>query len=432
MKNKKVNFIIVLFFGVVGVHKFMDKKIKQGLLYMFTVGLFGIGWIIDVVKALNELIKENGSANNQLKKTYEENVNKTENHILEIDNNIRESTKTALSYGDNSYKSISKEKKEEFQKKYFSHNLIIKKIGVDEAIDLNTSDVIVFDVETTGLSPNEGHRIIEISLLKYDGGVLTDKYVSLLNPGFRLPLRIIDLTRINNEDLVDKPSFRDVVNDVIDFMNNSIIVGHNISFDLNFLKSEIFKCPFDTKTMSIKYIDTLELARKSIYGTENYKLETLKDYFGIDVPSHRAENDCIATFEVYKRCLHILVDKKNREEKMAVNYKKRVEERTNNMNDDERSIIDFFLKTAKLHDKVVEYHFMSDKSICFTLCGIEIGRIKYNGRKRYCKLYAGDSRKHKWENVDNPKLSSIFEYIEDLFNYIDKTYKSYFLKYGDK
>ena len=88
MKNKKVNFIIILFLGVFGVHKFMEGNIKQGLIYLFTGGVFGIGWIVDVIKALFELIRENSSSNNLINNSVkDEQVINKENYISEKDNN---------------------------------------------------------------------------------------------------------------------------------------------------------------------------------------------------------------------------------------------------------------------------------------------------------------------------------------------------------
>ena len=103
MKNKKVNFIIILFLGVFGVHKFMEGNIKQGLIYLFTGGVFGIGWIVDVIKALFELIRENSSSNNLINNSVkDEQVINKENYTSEKDNNKkRKSTRTFAFFDDN-------------------------------------------------------------------------------------------------------------------------------------------------------------------------------------------------------------------------------------------------------------------------------------------------------------------------------------------
>ena len=392
MTNNKdkalIKLIIIVLVGYLGIHKFMEKKTTLGWIYLFTFGLCGIGWIIDIIIAVKDFYEINNKTNANC------------NIASERKNNI-------------------------------SHTANFKKITLDEIVDRKLNEYIVFDTETTGLQPYSGDKIIEFSLLKYKDGKLIDKFVSLVNPGCQLPTIIIELTGINDNDLIDKPQMSAYITKIIDFINNGVIIGHNIPFDIDFLKCEINRCNLDTPDLNVEYIDTLDMVKKTIYDVDNNKLETLKKYFGIQTTSHRAEADCETTNEVYKRCLEMLIEKKIRDEKMAENYKKREEERLLNMSDDEREIINYFIKVAKKHDKEIMYSFKSDKAISFTLCGIEIGRIKFNGKKRYCRLFAGDSKKHIWENVENPEKQQILEYIDDLFIYVDKEYKRYFLEYGD-
>lgn len=398
MRNKKskdlFKLIIIILVGYLGVHKFIEKKTTMGLVYLFTVGLFGIGWIIDIVLAIKELGVIDSSET-----TYTNNNN---TGIKEIRNN----------------------------KVYRSHEITYKKLSLEEIVERKENEFIVFDTETTGLYPDNGDRIIEFCFLKYKDNVVVDKLMALVNPKCLLPLKIIDITGITDQDLKGKPLMSEYINQIITFINNQIIIGHNVSFDLNFLRSEINKCDFDLEDLSIEYIDTLEMARNTIY-LENHKLETLKHYLGIQTTSHRADADCETTYEVYKYCLDMLIENKLQEEKRKERYEKRQQERMLIMSDDEKEIINYFIQVAKKHDKEIKYSFMSDKAISFTLCGIEIGRVKFNGKKRYCRLFAGDSQKHEWENVENPEKQQILDYIDDLFIYVDKEYKRYFLEYGD-
>ena len=379
-----IKLIITVLVGYLGIHKFMEKKTALGWIYLFTFGLCGIGWIIDIIIAVKNFNKKN------------ENFN------------------------------IATERKTNV-----SHITNFKKLTLDEIVYRKPNEYVVFDTETTGLHPYSGDKIIEFSLLKYKDGELIDKFVSLVNPECQLPTIIVKLTGINDNDLFDKPQMSTYITKIIDFINNGVIIGHNIPFDIDFLKCEINRCNFDTPNLNVEYIDTLDMVKKTIYDIDNNKLETLKKYFGIQTTSHRAEADCETTNEVYKRCLEMLIEKQTRDEKMAENYKKREEERLLNMSDDEREIINYFMEVAKKHGKEIMYSFKSDKAISFTLCGIEIGRIKFNGKKRYCRLFAGDFKEHIWENVENPEKKQILEYIEDLFIYVDKEYKRYFLEYGE-
>ena len=387
-----IRLLVIVILGYLGIHKFLERNTKLGWVYLFTLGLFGIGWIIDIIVALKDYTS-----------------------IVDKDNSDFTKSNTETITTPNIYR----------------HIFDYKKLSLNEIVEKDVNEYVVFDTETTGLYPENGCRVIEFCLLKYKDGVLVDKLTSLINPDSILPARVTEITGITNDDVKEQPFMNTYINQIIDFIGSNIVIGHNISFDLNFLKSEINRCQFETKELYVNCIDTLDMVKKTIYDVENNKLETLKEYFGIQTSSHRALADCETTSEVYIRCLEILKDKKAREIKMAENYKKREEERLATMSDDEKEIINHFIETAKRHDKEIEYSFKSDKSISFTLRGIEIGKIKFNGRKRFCKLFAGDFKDHEWENVENPEKSKIFEYIEDLFIYVDKEYKRYFLEYGD-
>lgn len=311
-----------------------------------------------------------------------------------------------------------------------THKMSFKHLSLENVVDLNAQEYIVFDCETTGLEAFSGDRIIEFCLLKYKNGEIVDKLTSLVNPQIKLTAKIIEMTGINDNNLIDKPSMDFFINDIIKFINNQIIIGHNINFDINFLRNEIYRCKFNTEELNVQYIDTLEMVKKSIYDVENNKLTTLKNYFNIQTESHRAEADCIVTQEVYERSREILTKKITQQREKAENYKKREQNCLTSMNDDEKEIFNYFITTAKNHDKDVKYSFKSDKAISFTLCGIEIGRIKFNAKKHYCKFFAGDFKQHEWSNIDNPTKEQLLTYIDDLFIYVDKEYKRYFVKYG--
>lgn len=390
-----IKLIIIIFAGYLGIHKFIEKNTKMGWIYLFTCGLFGIGWFVDIAMTMKELL------------------------IIEKSNvGTKSNDNNSVSYG------VTE------TVRYPGHKIVYKKIEKEELLERKPTEFIVFDTETTGLSPEEGNRIIEFCFLKYKDNVLVDKMMTLVNPECSLPLKIIDLTGINNEDLVGKPRMFEYINKIINFINNQVVIGHNVMFDLKFLRSEIERCKFETEDLNIEYIDTLEMARNTIY-LNNHKLETLKYYLGIQTTSHRADADCETTFEVYKHCLNLMIENRMQEQKRKENYERRQQERMSSISNDEKEIIEYFIETAKKHDKEIKYSFMSDKAISFTLCGIEIGRIKFNGTKRYCRLFAGDSKKHIWENVENPEKQQILGYIDDLFIYVDKEYKNYFLEYGD-
>lgn len=161
-------------------------------------------------------------------------------------------------------------------------------------------DYIVLDTETTGLSP-QNDRVIEVSAYKYENGVLTDTFVTLINPGRKIPYRITEITGITTYDVEYKPRFREIARELKAFINKFPVVGHNAKFDYNFLVAE---CKRSGIKLDYEMIDTVKLARCCFPGLLNYKLETLIDRLNLldHAQDHRAESDVIATAELYEQC----------------------------------------------------------------------------------------------------------------------------------
>lgn len=92
---------------------------------------------------------------------------------------------------------------------------------------------VALDIETTGLNP-AADRIIEIGMARVCNGNVTDTYSTLVNPGIKISDRIIELTHIHNEELTDKPRINELIEDVIQFIGDYPILGHNVIFDYSF------------------------------------------------------------------------------------------------------------------------------------------------------------------------------------------------------
>ena len=104
--------------------------------------------------------------------------------------------------------------------------------------DIGLSKFVAIDLETTGLDPSKD-KIIEISAVKFNNGEVVDSLTFLVNPAIKLKPKIIQITGINDSMLVSKPSFDDIKDHFLMFIENLPIVGHNVMFDLNFLKKNI-------------------------------------------------------------------------------------------------------------------------------------------------------------------------------------------------
>lgn len=157
-------------------------------------------------------------------------------------------------------------------------------------------DYVALDLETTGVNP-AGDRIIEIGMIKVIEGRVTDKYSTLINPGFKIPERVQDLTHITNEDVKGKPRIEDVIGEVIEFIGDYPIMGHNVIFDYSFLKKAAVNNGYE---LVCNGIDTLKMARRIYPELEHKNLDYLCSYLGIDPGnSHRALDDAMSSSSIY-------------------------------------------------------------------------------------------------------------------------------------
>lgn len=154
------------------------------------------------------------------------------------------------------------------------------------------TDYVVFDLETTGLSPF-ADDIIELSALKVQGGKVTEKFSSLVNPGRPIPYGATAVNGITDDMVKDAPPIVRVLEDFLAFIGNAVLVGHNIhSFDMKFLNCAMQQL-YQTDITN-DYIDTLYMARRWVKGLSHYRLIDLAAYFHISTEgAHRALNDCI-------------------------------------------------------------------------------------------------------------------------------------------
>lgn len=155
---------------------------------------------------------------------------------------------------------------------------------------------VVLDFETTGLD-RRWDEIIEIGALKVEANAVVDRFSSLIKPSISLDPFITELTGITNEMLANAPSIETVMPLFIDFLGDSIIVGHNVTFDLAFLQNNA------GKEIDPDYIDTLRLSRKLFKDMQHHRLSDMTERFGIvREHSHRSIDDCEATLQLFNIC----------------------------------------------------------------------------------------------------------------------------------
>jgi DNA polymerase-3 subunit epsilon len=143
---------------------------------------------------------------------------------------------------------------------------------------------IVLDTETTGLSVEEGHKIIEIgAVLLEDRNKSTNYFHTYINPQRLIEEEAIKVHGITNEELEDKPLFDEVVDEFLEFVQDSTLVIHNASFDLGFLNNEIKLASSKNPLLEdiCDVIDTLAVARNKFPGQRN-SLDALANRFDIN------------------------------------------------------------------------------------------------------------------------------------------------------
>ncbi len=142
---------------------------------------------------------------------------------------------------------------------------------------------IVLDTETTGLEPEQGHRIIEIGCVELVDRRLTgENFHVYLQPDREIDAAAVEVHGITNEFLADKPRFSDVAADLLDYLRGAELVIHNAPFDVGFLDAELGRIG-DLGELSdhCAVLDTLVMARKKHPGQRN-SLDALCGRYGVD------------------------------------------------------------------------------------------------------------------------------------------------------
>ena len=140
---------------------------------------------------------------------------------------------------------------------------------------------IVFDTETTGLSPGAGDRMVEIGCIEMIGRVQTGRHFHCyFNPERTMPSEAEAVHGLSDIFLSDKPLFADRAEELLEFIGDAPLVAHNASFDFGFLNHELERCGRPSVCMS-RMVDTLVLARGRHPGAK-HSLDALCTRYGVD------------------------------------------------------------------------------------------------------------------------------------------------------
>ena len=160
---------------------------------------------------------------------------------------------------------------------------------------------IFLDTETTGLSFNEGHKIVEIACVETKDLISTGKvFHKLINPKRDIPNEAFQIHGFSSEFLKDKQTFREIADEFLSFIKDKNIIIHNAPFDLSFLNGELKQINKEIINQDL-VTDSLEIARNKFPGISN-SLDALCKRFNVDLSrrtKHNALLDCELLREVY-------------------------------------------------------------------------------------------------------------------------------------
>ena len=185
---------------------------------------------------------------------------------------------------------------------YFVNDMVPAVKGASDApFD---GEFIVFDVETTGLSPNH-ERLTEIGAVRLRGGKIVESFDTFVNPEKPIPPKIVELTGINDEMVRGAPSEAEALASFYAFCGEgAILVAHNAEFDVSFLRAAASRSGAD---FPYTYIDTLPMCRSLLKDLKNHKLDTVASYLKLDpFQHHRACDDADVLGRIFAALLQRL------------------------------------------------------------------------------------------------------------------------------
>lgn len=179
----------------------------------------------------------------------------------------------------------------------------LKDIVENEKGQLLDAPCVVFDIETTGFGP-VNDQIIEIGAVKVIKGKVVDRYSTFVNPDIPIPFEIEKLTKITDQMVMDSPKIDVILPDFLAFAKDCILVAHNASFDVGFIRKKAELQGIET---DFTVIDTVAMARLLLPDISKFKLNVVAKHLGISLENHhRAVDDANATAEIFIKFIAML------------------------------------------------------------------------------------------------------------------------------
>ncbi len=163
------------------------------------------------------------------------------------------------------------------------------------------TSIVALDIETTGLDYQKD-AIIEIGAVRFNDRRIEGEWTTLINPARRIPPLITNLTGITDQMVLGAPPIKAALPELVEFIGNTPVLGHNIGFDLSFLRRYKILQANDA-------IDTYELAAVLLPSASRYNLGSLTQELGVLLPAtHRAHDDAHATRGVFLRLVELAME----------------------------------------------------------------------------------------------------------------------------
>ena len=270
------------------------------------------------------------------------------------------------------------------------------------------SSYVVVDLETTGLDP-QLDDIIEFGALRVEDGMIVERFSSLINPGYKINSFITKLTGITNEMLLSSPGIADTFPRFIDFIGSSIVIGHNVNFDINFIYDTCINMshsPFKNN-----FLDTMRLSRRLFPQERHHRLCDIINRFNIgESVGHRALEDAEQTNRCYLYMKQYISDN-NIDLKPSIVAKKKFSAR------DIQAVTTEFDRTSPIYEKMFVFtgkleHMMRREAMQFVAnsggkCGDGINRntnYLVLGNNDYCTTIK-DGKSTKQKKAEQLKLA---------------------------
>ena len=172
---------------------------------------------------------------------------------------------------------------------------------------LESLSYVILDIETTGLEPTL-EEITEVGAIKTKGPELQNMFSSLIKPNKSISPEITRITGIDDEMVKDAPTAQKVLSKFHEFIGESILVAHNASFDMGFIKHHLKQ--LNNLEINNSIVCTVKIARYLLPNLHNHKLHTVGSHFGFEIKNrHRAMGDAELTYQIWTKFIDLLKEK---------------------------------------------------------------------------------------------------------------------------